>query len=81
MSKQRVPKFPRHRYFDTALIATLDKGEGEMHREFVVHYAAYTLFRLRYFSASLLELKEDLDLTDPASTAVLKRAKQLLTLG
>lgn len=81
MSKQRVPKFPRYRYFDTALISTLDKGEGDSYKEFVVNYATYTLFRLRYFSSSLVELTDDLDLADPASATVLKRAKQLLAMG
>ena len=49
MSRERNPKKPDHRYFDTRLVSDVDES-GEIYEEFILAYATYVLYRARNFA-------------------------------
>eukprot|EP01041_Mallomonas_annulata_P002976 gene2976-5837_t len=81
MARERNPKKPDHRYFDTRLVSTVDEL-GEPYESFIVAYATLVFYRTRNFNGKFDELKE---LSESSSEKVvvakLKKAQQYLTFG
>jgi len=48
MARERNPKKPDHRYFDSNLVCELD-ALGQPYEQFISDYAQYVFFRARNF--------------------------------
>mmetsp|Transcript_21590 Transcript_21590/g.21731 ORF Transcript_21590/g.21731 Transcript_21590/m.21731 type:complete len:493 (-) Transcript_21590:143-1621(-) len=81
MSRERNPKKPHQRYFDTRQVSDIDET-GTAYTQFLLNYATLVFYRTRIFSGRFEEINSlSESSSQKAAVAKLKKAQQYITMS